>query len=270
MAINRRRPPAAAVAAPAADPLADVTPTNNPLAGLGLGNLPTPTVSTDAPTPAPNPLAGLGMSTLTTAPPTPVAGLDALKGSVDAQVVKASLGLTGGVGPDPIVLQALQDIQVKLGKLDLSELATKVQIQQLFKLHEASQALTIVMEKTITAMGDVLKEVHTMLKEATAEEAHEAADTPKTVVASANSAPKKHEPSSLSIDIITALVPMLQEQRKAVPQFALSWKAQAATVFPALAQAVSQKLNKEVSAGAVEFAFRELGKLDEVSGLIVF
>jgi hypothetical protein len=74
----------------------------------------------------------------------------------------------------------------------------------------------------------------------------------------------------LSIEVINALVPMLQEQRKSVPAFALNWKAQAGTIFPALAQAVSQKLGKEVSSAAVEYAFREFKKLDEVSGLIVF
>lgn len=282
MAINRRRPPAASTEVPktAGDPLADTAPANNPLAGLGLGDVPTPTVSTEVPTPAPNPLAGLidGTSTLTEAPPIPVAGLAALKGSVDAAVVKASLGLTGGTGPDPIILQALQDIQVKLGKLDTSELATKVQVNDGFKVMEAHkkagdalQAHMAILEKAVMAMGDVLKEVHTMLMEATAEEPLTPAETPKTVAAPATSSkPAEHRPSMLSIEITQALLPMLQEQRKAVPAFALNWKNQAATIFPALAQAVSQKLGKEVSDGAVKFALREFDKLNEATGLIDF
>ena len=270
MAIQRRtRIAPARVATDTVNPLADVTPSNNPLADLGLGNIPAPTVDTAAPTPAANPLAGLMGSTLTSAPPTPVAGLDALKGSVDAFVVKASLGLTGGTGPDPIILQALQDIQLKLANINLGELATKVQIQQLHKRLEDSQAHLCILEKTIMAMGDVLKEMHTTLQEAVAEPA-EAPAVHEVAVVEFKPLTPEHKPSMLSIEIIQTLVPMLQEQRKAVPQFALNWKLQAATIFPALAQAVSQQLKKEVSAGAVEFAFREFSKLDEASGLILF
>ena len=273
MAIQRRTrtaPAAQAAAATTGDPLADTTPSNNPLAGLGLGNIPAPTVDTAAPTPAANPLAGLMGSTLTSAPPTPVAGLDALKGSVDASVVKASLGLTGGAGPDPIILQALQDIQLKLANINLDELATKVHVQQLHKRFEDSQAHLCILEKTIMARGDVLKEMHTTLQQAVAEPAEEAPAVNEVAVVEHKPLTPEHKPSMLSIEIIQALVPMLQAQRKSVPQFALNWKLQAATIFPALAQAVSQQLKKEISAGAVEFAFHEFSKLDEASGLIVF
>ena len=280
MAINRRGRPAGCTRATetAVDPLADTTPSNNPLAGLGLGDVPTPTVSTEVPMPAaPNPLAGLmGTSTLTEAPPIPVAGLAALRGSVDAAVVKASLGLTGGTGPDPIILQALQDIQVKLGKLDTSYTpdARLTAMEKSINKQVAAESSTLIgrlilIEKAVMAMGDVLKEVHTMLMEATAEESLTPAETPKTVAAPATSS-KPAGPSMLSIEITQALLPMLQEQRKAVPAFALNWKNQAATIFPALAQAVSQKLGKEVSDGAVKFALREFDKLNEATGLIDF
>ena len=270
MAINRRgRPSEVKTAETTTAPLADTpAPSNDPLVGLGLGNAPAPAVDTAAPLPADNPLAGLlGISSLTSAPPTPVAGLQALKGSVDAAVVKASLGLTGGTGPDPIILQALQDIQMKLDDFDLSEVAIKVQIPPLQKQLDGLQAHMAIMEKAIMTMGAVLKEVHDMLTEAVAPT--EQAPIAKAE-AVASTVVKEHKPSMLSIEVINTLMPMLQEQRKAVPAFALNWKAQAATIFPALSQATSQKLGKEVSAAAVEHAFREFGKLDEASGLVLF
>ena len=119
------------------------------------------------------------------------------------------------------------------------------------------------------AMGDVLKEMHTTLQQAVAEPA-EAPAVHEVAVVEHKPLTPEHKPSMLSTEIIQALVPMLQVQRKSVPQFALNWKLQAATIFPALAQAVSQQLKKEISAGAVEFAFHEFSKLDEASGLILF